>query len=168
MTTTREVEYAQTRTATDIEVSAAWARLGRVIAAVNRPGELNSEFDRALAVLSDLAKKEGIPIAIIGGLGAIKYGYQRNTNDIDVVVGQQHLDTVIHVAPKYGIKVIWQDPRGWHKLQHDVMRIEIIPEGGKPNKDAPVNAIALSRFRLFFQGFSQLLTRLGHLSIGIL
>jgi hypothetical protein len=123
-------------TATDAEISAAWARLGRVIAAVKRPGEENSEYDRALAVLKDLAKKEGIPIAIIGGLAAIYHGYERNTNDIDVVVAAQHLDTVIRVAPKYGIKVIWQDPRGWHKLHYEV-RIEIIPEGGKPNKDAP-------------------------------
>jgi len=138
MTTTSEVQHTQEIEATHAKVSAAWARLGRVIAAVNRPGEMNSEFDRALAVLKDLAKKEGIPIAIIGGLAAIKYGYQRYTKDIDVVVAQQHLDTVIRVAPKYGIKVIWQDPRGWHKLQHDVMRIEIIPEGGKPNKDAPL------------------------------
>ena len=137
MNTTSEVQHAQSTAVTDAMVSAAWARLGRVIAAVNRPGEENSEFDRALAVLKDLAKKERIPIAIIGGLAAIKHGYQRLTNDIDVVVGQQHLDTVIRVAPKYGIKVIWQDPRGWHKLQYDVMRIEIIPEGGKPNKDAP-------------------------------
>ena len=137
MIPTSEVQHAQEIEAVHAKVSAAWARLGRLIAAVKRPGEENSEFDRALAVLRDLAKKEGIPIAIIGGLAAIYYGYERNTKDIDVVVAQQHLDPVIRVAPRYGIKVIWQDPRGWHKFQYDVVRIEIIPEGGKPNREAP-------------------------------
>ena len=137
MTTTREVQHAEEIEATHAKVSAAWARLGRLIAAVNRPGEQNSEYDRALAVLEVLARKEGIPIAIIGGLAAIKYGYQRYTKDIDVVVAQQHLDTVIRVAPKYRIKVLWHDPHGWHKFEYEGVRIEIIPEGGKPGKDAP-------------------------------
>lgn len=121
---------------TDTRISLAWARLGRLIAAVKRPGEENSEFDQALDVLKILSQKEGIPIAIIGGLGAIKYGYERNTKDIDVVVAQQHLDSIIRVAPIYGIKVIWSDPHGWHKFSFAGVRIEIIPEGGRPSKTA--------------------------------
>lgn len=122
---------------TDADVSAAWARLGRLIAAVTRPGEEQSEFDRALDVLRELSRKEGIPIAIIGGMAAIKHGYERNTQDIDVVVAHAHLDTLLRVAPNYRIKVIWRDPHGWHKLQYEGVRIEIVPEGGKPKKDAP-------------------------------
>lgn len=118
-------------------ISTALAKLERLIAAVHRPGQENSEFDRALNVLSELSRKEGIPIAIIGGMGAIKYGFERNTKDIDVVVAERDRDTLIRVAPKYGIKVIWRDPHGWHKLQYETLRIEVVPEGGKPNKDAP-------------------------------
>jgi len=121
---------------TDTRASIAWARLGRVIAAVKRPGEENSEFDQALDVLRILSRKEGIPIAIIGGMGAINYGYERLTDDIDVVLAKQHLDSIIRVAPQYGIKVIWRDPHGWHKLSFAGLRIEVIPEGGKPSKTA--------------------------------
>lgn len=122
---------------TDAAVSAAWAKLGRLIAAVTRPGEEQSEFDRVLGVLKDLSRKEEIPIAIVGGMAAIKFGYQRYTKDIDVVVAYSHLDTLLRVAPKYSIKVIWRDPHGWHKLQYEGVRIEVVPEGAKPNKDAP-------------------------------
>jgi hypothetical protein len=118
-------------------ISTALADLERLIAAVDRPGQENSEFDQALGVLEELSRREGIPIAIIGGMTAIKYGYKRYTKDIDVVVAQPHLDTLIRVAPKYGIKVIWRDPKGWHKFEYEGVRIEVVPEGAKPNKDAP-------------------------------
>jgi hypothetical protein len=124
-------------TPTDVRIATALAKLGRLIAAVHHPGESNSEFDRVLAVLKDLSHKEGIPLAIIGGMAALKYGYERYTKDIDVVVGQRYLDTLIRVAPSYGIKVIWHDPQGWHKLEYQGVRIEVVPEGAKPNKDAP-------------------------------
>jgi hypothetical protein len=88
-------------------------------------------------MLANLSRQEGMPIAIVGGMAAIKYGYQRLTHDIDVVIGQQHLDTIIRVAPRYGIKVIWQDPHGWHKLAYEGLRIEIVPEGGRARRDAP-------------------------------
>lgn len=124
-------------TPTDVRLSAAFAKLGRLIAAVHYPGQENSEFDRVLDVLKALSRKEGIPIAIVGGMAAIKYGYERYTKDIDVVVAQRYLDTLMRVAPSYGIKVIWHDPKGWHKLEYQGVRIEVVPEGAKPNKDAP-------------------------------
>ncbi|MGH7223601.1 MAG: hypothetical protein ACRELF_10260, partial [Gemmataceae bacterium] len=62
---------------------------------------------------------------------------ERYTKDIDGVGAQGYLDTVIRVAPIYGIKVIWHDPHGWHKLEYQGVRIEVVPEGAKPNKDAP-------------------------------
>jgi hypothetical protein len=136
MSSTERVQLAEAITPVD-RIAVALARLGRVVAAVKYPGQKNSEFDRAFDVLRTLARKEGIPIAVIGGMAAIRHGYERNTQDIDIVIGRQHLDTIIRVAPTYGIKVVWQDPRGWHKFQHDMVRIEIIPEGGKPSKDAP-------------------------------
>lgn len=41
------------------------------------------------------------------------------------------------LAPHYGIKVIWKDPEGWHKLQCEGVSIDVVPEGRKPRKDAP-------------------------------
>jgi hypothetical protein len=126
----------QTKSLADQRVSAAYAKLGRVVAAVKRSGK-DSEFDRALNVLKQLSQKENIPIAIVGGAAAIWHVYERLTHDVDVVIARQHLDTITRVAPNYGIKVIWRDPRGWHKLQYDNVRIEIVPEGGQPSKNAP-------------------------------
>src|SRR5690349_11723744 len=103
---------------TDVRIATALAKLARLIAAVQRPGEEDSELDRVLDVLRELSRKEGIPIAIVGGMAAIKYGYERYTKDIDVVVGQRYLDTLIRVAPSYGIRVIWHAPQGWHKLEY--------------------------------------------------
>jgi hypothetical protein len=137
MNLTKPTELDRGAAATAVEVSTIVAKLRRLIAAVKRPGEEHSEFDRALDVLNNLSRKEGIPIAIVGGMAAINFGHERFTQDIDVVVSEQHLDTLIRVAPKYGIKVIWRDPRGWHKLQFESVRIEVVPEGGKPSKDAP-------------------------------
>ena len=142
---TKRAKPAQAIEDANAKVSIAVAKLRRLVEAVNRPGEENSEFDRAMKVLKTLSRKEGIPLAIVGGMAAINYGYERFTQDIDVVVARQHLDVLIRVAPKYGVKVIWQDPHGWHKLQYEGVRIEIVPEGGKPSKDAPTKIPGPSR-----------------------
>src|SRR5439155_23459311 len=96
-----------------------------------------SKFAKALATLQVLSHKEGISMAIVGGLAAIHHGYQRFTKDIDVVVQSGHLDILARVAPQYGIKVIWKDPDGWHKLQCEGVLVDVVPEGRKPRKDAP-------------------------------
>jgi hypothetical protein len=137
MRSERRATLAQGIAAADTKVSGAVRQLRKIVAAVNRPGEENSEFDRALDALKALSRKEGIPIAIVGGLAAIKYGYERFTQNIDVAVAQQHLDTLIRVAPQHGLKVIWRDPQGRHKFQCEGVKIEVVPEGRKPSKDAP-------------------------------
>lgn len=113
------------------------ARLEGVIAVVRGQGKRDPELAATLALLETLSRKEATPLAIIGGLGAIHHGYERFTKDIDVVVPREHLDIVVRLAPRYGIKVIWRDPGGWHKLHHGGVDIDVVPEGGKPRKDAP-------------------------------
>src|SRR2546421_8384802 len=73
----------------------------------------------------------------VGGMAAIHHGYERFTKDIDIVVGKGHLDPLIRVAPDYGIRIVWHDPNGWHKLRYKGVDIEIVPEGGQPRKNAP-------------------------------
>jgi hypothetical protein len=119
------------------DAAAALADLERMVAAVKGEEPPDSKFARALATLKALAHKEGIPMAIVGGLAAIHHGYQRFTKNIDVVVQSGHLDILPRVAPQYGIKVIWNDPDGWHKLQCEGVPIDVVPEGRKPRKDAP-------------------------------
>lgn len=116
---------------------AAFDRLYSLVAAVKGHEQEDSPIGRVLAVLRTLSRKEAIPIAIIGGLGAIYHGYERNTDDLDIVVSEKHLDAIVRLAPKYGIKVVWHAPDHWHKLEYEGFRIDVVPEGGKPRKDAP-------------------------------
>src|SRR5205823_6085725 len=120
-----------------IDTAEAMVNLERMVAAVKGEQEQESKFARALATLKALARKEDIPLAIVGGLAAIHHGYERFTKDIDVVVRSGNLDTLTRVAPHYGIKVIWNDPDGWHKLQCEGVPIDVVPAGRKPRKDAP-------------------------------
>src|ERR1700757_2839986 len=115
----------------------AMVNLERMVAAVKGQEGPGSKFAKALATLEALSRKEGIPLAIVGGLAAIHHGYERFTKDIDVVVRSRNLDILTRVAPQYGIKVIWKDPEGWHKLQCEGVSIDVVPEGRKPRKDAP-------------------------------
>jgi hypothetical protein len=118
------------------DAAQALVNLERVVAAV-KGEEPESKFARALTTLQTLSRKEGIAMAIVGGLAAIHHGYQRFTKDIDVVVQSRHLDILTRVAAHYGIKVIWNDPEGWHKLHCEGVPIDVVPEGRKPRKDAP-------------------------------
>lgn len=101
-------------------------------------GEEN-RFSRALASLQRLAEAEGIPLAIVGGLGAIRYGYPAATQDIDIVVGSGQLDALLACAPRYGLKVAWVGRSGWHTLTHGDVEINIVPEGGKARFDSPTS-----------------------------
>jgi hypothetical protein len=115
------------------------ADLERLVAAVKGREEQESKFSKAIAVLKTLSRKEDIPLAIVGGLAAIHYGYERFTKDIGVVVPCGNLDVITRVAPRYGIKVIWRDPKGWHKLHFEGVPIDVVPEGGRARSDSPTN-----------------------------
>jgi hypothetical protein len=123
----------------------ALVHLERLVATVKGKGSPDEKLTDALAALDSLARKEGIPIAIIGGMAAIYHGYERFTKDIDVVVSKTDLDPLIRVAPQYGIKVIWRDPNGWHKLRYADVNIEIVPEGGMPKKYSPTTIPGVQR-----------------------
>src|SRR5262245_8940144 len=120
-----------------IDVVPALIDLERIVSAVKGKDVQDSKFARALATLEQLARKEGIPLAFVGGLAAIHHGYERFTKDIDMVVRDDNLDILPRVAPQYGIKVIWNDPNGWHKLQCEGVPIDVVPAGRKARKDAP-------------------------------
>jgi hypothetical protein len=122
---------------TIIDAAEALADLERMVAAVKGHEAQASKFTKVLATLQTLSLKEDIPLAIVGGLAAIHHGYERFTKDIDVVVRSGNLAVLTRVAPQYGIKVIWNDPDGWHKLQCQGVSIDVVPEGRKPRKDAP-------------------------------
>src|SRR5947208_11901670 len=115
-----------------IDAAEAMASLERVIAAVKDQEAQDLTFAKALAILKVLSRKENIPLAIVGGPAAIHHGYERFTKDIDMVVGSGNLDILTRMAPQYGIKVLWKDPDGWHKLQCEGVSIDVVPEDRKP------------------------------------
>jgi hypothetical protein len=122
-----------------LDAADALVALERMVAAVKGDEIQESKFGRVLEILETLSRKEVIPLAIVGGLAAIHHGYERFTKDIDIVVRSSNLDVLARVAPHYGIKVIWKDPDGWHKLQCEGVAIDVVPEGRKPRKDAPTS-----------------------------
>ena len=110
------------------------------VAAMMNPSDQptgDNRFTAALESLQSLSKQHGIAIAIVGGLGAIRYGYPAATEDIDVVIGDQQLDSLIRHAPDFGFKVAWRAESGWHTLMHRDVEINIVPEGRRARNDSP-------------------------------
>ena len=121
-------------------INAAVATLERgsqCIDAVLNMNSADNRFTRALLDLERLSEQHGIPLAIVGGLGAIRYGYPAATQDIDIAIGQKDLQSVIDVCPRFGFKVAWESKLGWHTLTHDDVEINVVPEGGKARDNAP-------------------------------
>jgi hypothetical protein len=88
------------------DAAEAMVNLERLVAAVKGQEEQKSKFTKALATLQTLSRKEGIRLAIVGGLAAIHHGYEGFTKDIHVVVPSGNLDILTRVASQYGIQVI--------------------------------------------------------------
>jgi len=99
-------------------------------------GEPN-RFTRAFDALHRLALANGTPLAVVGGLAAIHFGYPAITEDIDIVAARDVLDRLLDTAPQYGFKVKWRSKVGWHTLTFEDVEINIVPEGGKARDSAP-------------------------------
>jgi len=50
-----------------------------------------NRFTVAFNALEQMAREYDMPIAIVGGLGAIHYGYPATTEDIDVAIASDQL-----------------------------------------------------------------------------
>jgi hypothetical protein len=95
-----------------IDAAEAMVALEGMVAAVKSHEVQESKFAKALATLQALSRKEGIPLAIVGGLAAIHHGYERFTKDIDVVVQSGDLDILTRVAPATGLKLSGMTRKG--------------------------------------------------------
>jgi hypothetical protein len=123
---------------TSEQISATAALLERAFESVRAvvDGEDN-RIKRGLEALKQLALRESIPIAIVGGLGTIYYGYRTTTDDIDISVGKADLDRLLDVAARNGLKVLWRAKTGWHTLAYDDVEINVVPEGGRARTTSP-------------------------------
>ena len=98
---------------------------------------VENRFAQAMADLKRMAIRESLPIAVVGGLAAIHYGYAVSTQDIDIVVGLADLDRLLHAAPNYGFKIAWRAKTNWHTLTHGDVEINVVPEGGRSHAHSP-------------------------------
>jgi hypothetical protein len=96
-----------------------------------------NRFTRAFEALNRLANNTGTPLAVIGGLAAIHFGYPAITEDIDIVVARDAIDRLLVEAPRHGFKVKWRSKTGWHTLAFEDIEINIVPEGGKARDSSP-------------------------------
>ena len=96
-----------------------------------------NRFSNALTALQRLAESEGFPIAIVGGLGAIRYGYPAATQNIDIAVSREDLEKLVRCCSVYGFRVAWESKSGWHTLTFGDVEINVVPEGGKARDDSP-------------------------------
>jgi len=96
-----------------------------------------NRFTRAFEALNRLAHTHQVPLAIVGGLAAIHFGYPAITEDIDLVVSKDDLDRLLGDAPYFGFKVKWRSTTGWHTLTFEDIEINIVPEGGKARDSSP-------------------------------
>ena len=117
-----------------IEIKCALETLSRGSECIDAVLSMSSEdnrFTRALQTLQRLAENEQMSLAIVGGLGAIHFGYPAATQDIDIAIDRRHLESMIEMSSRYGLKVAWESKLGWHTLTHEDVEINIVPEGGK-------------------------------------
>ena len=101
------------------------------------PTSPENRFTSALTDLQRLARDKGISIAIVGGLGAIRYGYPAATQDIDIAIAREQLNDFVRHAKSYGFTLAWESKLGWHTLMHDDVEINVVPEGGKARDSSP-------------------------------
>ncbi len=114
------------------------ARLSDSVRAVTmKDSGSDNRFTNAIHALDTLARENDLPVAIVGDLGTIRYGYPAVTEDIDVVIAQHQLDKLLVIAPDYGFRVAWKSESGWHTLTHQNVKLNIVPEGGKARNDSP-------------------------------
>ncbi len=97
----------------------------------------DNRFVKALEDLQRLSESLQFPIAIVGGLGAIRYGYPAATEDIDISIGKDRLEQFLIAAPDFGFTVAWKADSGWHTLMHGDVEINVVPEGGKAKHTSP-------------------------------
>ena len=113
----------------DLRVAAALLERGSESIRAVTSSEQN-RFTRAFEALNRLATASSTPLALVGGLAAIHFGYPAITEDIGIVVPRDALDRLLDEAPRYGFKIKWRSKIGWHTLTFEDVEIKMVPEGG--------------------------------------
>ena len=120
-----------------LALSATLNRRSASISAVKSTMNEQNRFTVAFKALDQMARAYDLPIAIVGGLGAIHYGYPATTEDIDVAIASDQLEILLNVAAQFGFRIAWRAESGWHTLTLGEVEIKVVPEGRRARNDSP-------------------------------
>jgi hypothetical protein len=97
----------------------------RAAGAMNTPSSEN-----LAATIADVSKVLGNAL-VAGGMAVIHYGYERNTQDIDILYANADEAEILRRLKK-DFKLVLKANSGWHHFEHrkTKVRLELIPEGG--------------------------------------
>jgi hypothetical protein len=88
-----------------LEAAKTLTRLGRLVAAIRGTVMKDPELAATFVALETLSRNEAIPPAIVGGMGAFHHGYERFTNDVDVVVPVKGLGRPLVSPPPHLVRL---------------------------------------------------------------
>ena len=100
-----------------------------------QPRDLPGRYGRVVASLERLLSAVGTQAVVAGGWAVWKHGFAgRVTQDIDIVVAHEAIDSLLIAAAFAGFQVLEIRPGRWPKLVHKETGIEVdlMPEGGIP------------------------------------
>jgi hypothetical protein len=100
----------------------------RAVGAMKTPSSEN-----LTVTLADVSKALGSAL-VVGGMAVIHYGYERNTQDIDILYANADEADILRRLKK-DFKIVLKAQSGWHHFEHrkTKVRVELIPEGGLTN-----------------------------------
>ncbi|HYG75632.1 MAG TPA: hypothetical protein VEK08_11565 [Planctomycetota bacterium] len=93
-------------------------------------GTMTPSSEQLQQTLADLRPVLG-PALVAGGMAVIHYGYERNTQDIDILYPNcDEADILRRLSTNF--EIVHKPESGWHHLNHKKtnVRLELIPEGG--------------------------------------
>ena len=120
-----------------LKLSATLEHRSASVRVVKNKMDAQNRFAVAFNALDQMAREYDLPIAIVGGLGAIHYGYPATTEDIDIAIANDQLQTLLNVAPEFGFHIAWRVESGWHTLTLGEVEINVVPEGRRARDDSP-------------------------------
>ncbi len=111
------------------------------------PRDLPGRYGRVVASLEKLLLAVDTQSVVAGGWAVWKHGYSgRVTQDIDIVVAQDAVDSLLRLADIAGFQALEHRPGRWPKLKHKETSIEVdfIPEGGIPGIPSNLGPVPIS------------------------
>jgi hypothetical protein len=99
------------------------------------PQDLPGRYGRVVKALDGVLHACNCESVVGGGWAVWRHGYVgRITQDIDIALPSDHVDTFLQAASLSGFDVLSQPPGHWPKLRHREtgIDVDVLPEGGRP------------------------------------